>query len=87
LRIPQRPTLLLILTIRKTSNISYNRRLDRVRALGTHHLIWMFDVKTVGIISPACICNGRRGRLIFERPWRHSTKKGGAVLTALDSKP
>jgi hypothetical protein len=87
LRIPRRPTLLLILTIRKTSNISYDRRRDRVRALGRHHPIWMFDVKTVGIISSACICNGRRGRLLFERPWRDSTKKGGAVLTALDSKP
>jgi len=49
--------------------------------------MWMFDVKTVGIISSACICNGRQGRLLFERPWRDSTKKGGAVLTALDSKP
>jgi len=81
------PTLLLILTIRKTSNISYDRRHDRVRALGRHHPIWMFDVKTVGIISSACICNGRRSRLLFEGPWRDWTKKGGAVLTALDSKP
>jgi len=58
-----------------------------VRALGRHHPLWMFDVKTVGIISSACICDGRRGRLLFERPWRDLTKKGGAVLTALDSKP
>ena len=79
--------LLLILTISKTSNISYDRRRDRVRAWGRHHPIWMFDVNTVGIISSACICNGRQGRLLFERPCRDSTKKGGAVLTALDSQP
>jgi len=47
----------------------------------------MFDVKKVGIMSSACICNGRRGRLLFERPWRDSTKKGGALETALASKP
>jgi hypothetical protein len=58
-----------------------------VRAVGWPHPIWMFDVKTVGIISSACICNGRRGRFLFERTWRDSTKKGGAVLTALDTKP
>jgi hypothetical protein len=87
LRISRRPTLVLILTIRKTSNISYNQRRDRVWASGMHHPIWMFEVKTVGTISSAWICNGRRGRLLFERPWRDSTKTGGAVLTALDSKP
>jgi hypothetical protein len=87
LRIPRRPTLLLILTIRKPSNISYDRRRDTVRALGMHHLNWMLDIKTVGILSSACICTGRRGRLLFERPWRDSTKKLGAVLTALDSQP
>jgi hypothetical protein len=59
LRIPRMLTLLLILTIRNTSNISYDRRLDRVRALGRHIPIWMFDVKTAGIISSACICTGR----------------------------
>jgi len=69
----------LILTISKTSNSSYDWRLDRVRGLGMHHLIWMLDGKTVGIIFSACICNGRRGRLLFERPWKHSTKKEGAV--------
>ena len=47
----------------------------------------MFNVKKVGIMSSACICNGRRGRLQFERPWRDSTKNGGAVETALASKP
>jgi len=77
----------LILTISKTFNISYDRRRDRVSALGRHHPIWMINVKTVGIISSACICNGRQGRLLFERPWRDSTKKGGAVLTVPDSKP
>jgi len=86
LSIPRRLMLLLIPTIRKTSNISYHRRHDRVRALGRHHWIWMFDVKTAGIISSAYICNGRRGRLLFERHWRDSTKEGGVVLTALDSK-
>jgi len=50
-----------------------------VRALGRHHLIQMFDVKTVGIISSACIWNGRRGRLLYERPCRDSTKNGDAV--------
>jgi len=87
LRIPCRPTGLLILTISKTSNISYDRRRDRVRAMGRHHLIWMFDVKTEGIFSSACICNRRRGTLLFERLWRDSTNKGGAVLTALDTNP
>jgi len=52
-----------------------------------HSPISMFDVKKVGTIACACICNGRGGRLLFERPWRVSTKKGGAVWTALDSKP
>jgi len=84
LRIPRRPTLLLILT---TSNISYDQRRDRVRALGRHHPIWMLDLKNVGILSSACICNGRWGRLLSEWPWTDSTKKGGAVWTALDSKP
>jgi hypothetical protein len=87
LRIARRPMLLLSLTIRKTSNMSYNRRRDWVRAVERHHPICLFKVKTVGIISSACICNGRRGRLLFERPWRDSTKKGGAVLTEVDSKP
>jgi len=63
LRIPPRPTLLLIVMISKTSNNSYNRSHVRVRALGRHSLILMFDVKNVGIISSPCICNGRRGRL------------------------
>jgi len=35
-RIPQRPMLLLILTISKTSNISYDRSRARVRSLGRH---------------------------------------------------
>ena len=46
----------------------------------------MFHVENVGIISSACICNGRRGRLLFERPGRDSKKQGGPVYTALDSK-
>jgi hypothetical protein len=58
-----------------------------VRALGRHQLRWMFDVKTVGIISSLYICNGRGGRFRFRRPGRNSTRKGGTVLTALDSKP
>jgi len=87
LRIPWRPMLLLILTISKTSNISYNRRRDRVRVVGRDHLVWMFDIMTIGMISSECICNGWRWRLLFQRPWRDSTNKGGAVLTTLDSKP
>jgi len=79
LKILPRTTLLLILTIRDTSKISYNRRDYRVGASGRHHLIWMFEVKTVGIIYTACICNGRRGRLIFKQPWRDATKQEGAV--------
>jgi len=46
----------------------------------------MFDVKNVGRISSACICNGRRGRLPFEPQGRDSKELGGAVYTALDSK-
>jgi len=76
LRMPRRPTLLLILT---TSNISYDWWRDRVRALGRYHPIWMFDFQKVGILSSACKCNSRRGRLLSERPWTDSTKKGGAV--------
>ena len=87
LTIPRRPTLLLILIISKTSNISYGQRRHGVRALGRHHPIWMFDVKTLGIISSACICNGRQGRLLFERPWSDSTRKGGAVYPVLEPKP
>jgi hypothetical protein len=79
LRIPRRPTFLFILTICKTSNISYDQRREMVRPLGRHLLIWMFNVKTVGMISAACICNGRGGRLLHERPWRDSTKKGASV--------
>jgi hypothetical protein len=47
----------------------------------------MFDVKKVGIMSSAFICNGRQGRQLFERPWRDSTKKGGPGVTVLASKP
>ena len=47
--------------------------------MGRNIPLYMFDVKKIGIISSACICNGRRGRLLFERPWTDSTKKGGAV--------
>jgi len=47
----------------------------------------MFDVKNVGILAPACVCNGRRGRLLFERLGRDSTNTAGAVQTVLDSKP
>jgi hypothetical protein len=75
LRIPRRPTLVLILMISKTANIWYDQRGDRVRALGRHHPIWIFDVKTVRIIFSACICNSRRGKLVFERRWRDSKKK------------
>jgi len=58
-RIPRRPTLLLILTISKTWNISYDRRRDWVGALGRNHPIWIFDGNTKGILSSACICNSR----------------------------
>jgi hypothetical protein len=56
-------------------------------ALGMHIPISMIDIKKVGIISSACICNGRKGILQFEQAWTDSTTKGGAVETALDSKP
>jgi len=42
----RRRTLLLNLTTSKTLNILYYWRCDMVRALGWHHRIWMFDVKT-----------------------------------------
>jgi len=86
LRIPRRPMLLLILTISMTSNISYKQRGLWVKALGRHYPIWMFDVKSIGIVSSACIYKGRWGRLLFERQWRDLTKKGGTVLTVLNSK-
>ena len=50
----------MIFTIDNTLNILYDRRCDRVRALGRHDPIWMFIVHTVGITSTACICNGRQ---------------------------
>jgi len=56
-----------------------------VRAVGRNIPISMFDVKKVGIISSACICNGRGGRLLYEQLCADSTKNGGAVWTALDS--
>jgi len=83
LKISQRPTLLLIMTISKTSNILYNWSPVRVRALGTYSLMWMFDIKNVRIISSACTRNGRQGRLLLKWPGRDSTKKGAAVLTIL----
>jgi hypothetical protein len=46
----------------------------------------MFDVENVGIMSSACICNGRRGRLLFQQPGRDSKELGGAIYTELDSK-
>jgi hypothetical protein len=50
-----------------------------VRALGRHIPILMYDVKKVRIISSGCIFNDTQGRLLIERPRRHSTKKGGTV--------
>jgi hypothetical protein len=79
MRIPRWPTRLLIVTIRVTSNISYDQSRVKVRALGRHSPILMFHVNNVGIIACACICNSRRGRLLFERPGRVSTKMGGTV--------
>ena len=79
LRITWRPTLMLILMIGNNSNLSYDRSRVRVRALARHIPIYMFDVQKVGIISSACIWNGRWGRHLFEWPWTDSTKKGGAV--------
>jgi len=78
-RIPKRLTHLLILTISKTSNILYDQSRVKVRALARHSPILMFHVKTVGIIACACLRDSRRGRLLFERPGRVSTNKGGAV--------
>jgi len=87
LRNSWRPRVFLILTISKSWNISYDLRGEKVWELRRHYPIRMFEDKTAGIISSECICNGRRGRLLCERPWRDLTTKGGAVLTALDPKP
>jgi hypothetical protein len=57
-----------------------------VKSLGRHGPILMFHVKNVGIIACACTCNGKQGRLLCERAGTVSTKMGGAVETALDSK-
>jgi len=46
----------------------------------------MFNIGNVGIISSVCICNGMRGRLLFEQPGKDLKKLGGAVYTVLDSK-
>ena len=70
---------MLILMIRMTSNISYGQGHVRVRALGRHSPLEMFDINNVGIIGCACIFNGRRDTLLSEQPGRFSTKKGGAV--------
>jgi hypothetical protein len=70
---------LLILSIRKTLNISYDLSRVKDRALGRHSTILRFHVKNVGKIVCACICNGRRGGLLFERQGRVSTQMGGAV--------
>jgi len=80
LRIPQRPTHWLFL------NISYDQSRVRVMALGRHCPIQMFDVKNVGMISSACVCNGRWGRLLFERPGRNSKKKEGTLYLVVDAK-
>jgi hypothetical protein len=48
--------------------------------------IWMLDGEKVGIICSACICNSRQGRLLCERPGRHSKKQRGAVYSGLDGK-
>jgi len=79
LRIPRRPMLLLIPTISKTSNISYGRQCDGVKALGRHRPIRMFDLEIAGIIFSACVCNSRRGRLLFEQPCMSSTIQGATV--------
>jgi len=57
--VPPRPAFLLTLTTSMTSNISYDRSPVRLAALGRHSPIWMFHVRDVGIITSACICNGR----------------------------
>jgi len=79
LKIPRRRSLWLIQTNSKISNVFYDRCRVRVRALGRHSLIWMFNVKNIGNISCAYICNGRWGKLLFDRPGRDSTNKEGAV--------
>jgi len=66
-------------------NDSFGRSIARFRALGRHRPIPMFNLEDLGIISPACICNGRRGRLLSERPGRYSKTQGGEVYTALHS--
>jgi len=49
LRITLRPTLLLFVTICKTSNIWYNRSCARVTAVGRYDPIYIFDIKNVEI--------------------------------------
>jgi len=46
----------------------------------------MFNIENVGIISSACIGNGRQGRLLIERPGRDSKIPGGGVYTVLELK-
>jgi hypothetical protein len=43
-----------------------------VRALGRDSPILMFHVENVAIISSGCLCNGSRGRFLFERPGKDS---------------
>jgi len=45
-----------------------------VMAFGRHSSIQMFNVKNGGTISSACICNGRRGGVLSDRPGRDSKK-------------
>jgi hypothetical protein len=87
LKITRMPTLSLIQMISKTLNLSYYQSCVRVRALGRHSPILMFNFRNVRIIACPCICNSWRDRLLFERPGRVSTRKRGAVKTELDFKP
>jgi len=79
LRIPRRSTLLLMVTISKTSKVSYDWSHVRVRAFTRHSPIFVSDDTNVGIVFNACICNRRRGRLLFEQAVQDSTEIGGAV--------
>ena len=70
--IPRRPTLLLILKIIKSSDMHYHRSHVLATAFGMHCAILMCYLIHIGDIFSACVCNGRRGRLLFERTGRDS---------------
>jgi len=66
---------MLILTISKRWNTWFDRSRLRVRTLGKHNPIQMFDITNVGIIPSLCICNSRGGRLLSQRAVWDSSKQ------------